>query len=109
MSRNHRSASSNRLFANAAFASPSSSCRQEIFGWQVAFEAIPLRPVRIRDDDRGCPLRAEPLEAFWVFLDVNLDWQEMLLDERRHAFVGVRLGIQPSACSSHRRGAEIEQ
>jgi hypothetical protein len=44
-----------------------------------------------------------------MFLDVSFYWKEVLVDERGGLRVFVRLGIQPSARSSCRRCAEIQQ
>src|SRR4029078_6236613 len=49
------------------------------------------------------------MEPRRMFLDVRFDRHELLLDERRRLAVAVRLGFQPSAGPSRRRGAEIEQ
>ena len=44
-----------------------------------------------------------------LFLDVNLHGNKVFGDEARHFWIGVDLGIQPSACASSRSGAEIQQ
>jgi hypothetical protein len=59
--------------------------------------------------DRRRPLRAEALEGFWLFFDVDLGRDIVVIDEALDARVGVYLGIQPSASSSHRSCVEIYQ
>jgi hypothetical protein len=49
------------------------------------------------------------MEAGGVFLDVDGEWNESLVDIGRELWVGVRFGFQPSACPSRWSGAEIYQ
>jgi hypothetical protein len=44
-----------------------------------------------------------------VLLDVGLDRQEILVDKAGDFFVGIRLGLQPSASASSGSRTEIEQ
>ena len=44
-----------------------------------------------------------------MFFDVRLDRDEVVVDEGRDIWVGVRLGLQPSARASSRGGTEINQ
>jgi hypothetical protein len=76
---------------------------------QVAFEAMPFRPLRVEDEDRRRPLRVEALEDLRLLLDVSAVWNEVVGDKRRDLGIRVDLGIQPSASPSHRRGAEVEK
>ena len=68
-----------------------------------------LGAVRIQDLHRWRPLRAEALESFWLFFDVNLDWDEISIDKALDSRIRVHLGIQPSASSSHGSCIEIHQ
>jgi hypothetical protein len=54
-------------------------------------------------------LRAEAFEGFGLLFDVDLDRNEISADEALNTRVGVPLGIQPSASSSHGRCVEIHQ
>src|SRR5205823_1293458 len=83
--------------------------RQEVIGRQEPFEAMALGSVRIEDNDRGRPLRAEALEGLRLFFDVDLHRQEVVADEALNAGIGINLSIQPSASSSHGSSIEIEQ
>jgi hypothetical protein len=49
------------------------------------------------------------MEVSWVFFDVCLEWDEVLVDEGRGLIVAVRLGFQPSTCASGRSRAEIDE
>jgi hypothetical protein len=68
-----------------------------------------LGPVGIQHLDRWRPQSAEALEGFWLFFDVDLDWDVVVIDESLDACVGVHLGIQPSTSSSHRSCVEVYQ
>jgi hypothetical protein len=54
-------------------------------------------------------LHAEALETFRILFDVDLQRNKILIDEAGNPFVGINLGIQPSACASCRRRREIEE
>ena len=49
------------------------------------------------------------MEVNGVFLDVRFDGKEILIDEGRDFIVGIGFGLQPNACASSRRSAEVEQ
>jgi hypothetical protein len=68
-----------------------------------------LGAVRVEDEERRRPLRVEPLERLGLLLDVSARGNEALGDEGGDLRIGVDLGIQPSACPSHRGGAEVEE
>ena len=65
--------------------------------------------LRIEDQNRRCPDRVKTMKVFRIFLDVNFQWNKVLVDERRECGVIVRLGFQPSACSSRRCRAEVDK
>jgi hypothetical protein len=44
-----------------------------------------------------------------IFLDVDFDGDEFIVNERGELRVSVRFGFQPSACSSSGRRAEVNQ
>jgi hypothetical protein len=44
----------------------------------------------------------------WLLFGVDLDGEIVVVDEALYARVGVNLGIQPSASSSHRSRVEIQ-
>jgi hypothetical protein len=81
--------------------------RLKIIRRQKTFELMSLGPVGIQHLDRWRPLRTETLEGFWLFFDVDLDRDVVVIDEALDAGVGVDLGIQPSAGSSHRSCVEV--
>ena len=76
---------------------------------QIAFETDALSAVAVEEEHRRRPDRLEAMEPRRMFLDVGFDRDELLVDELRSPAVAVRLGFQPSARPSRRRGAEIEQ
>jgi len=49
------------------------------------------------------------MERGRILLDVHAKGHEFLVDERRELRVSVRFGFQPSACSSSRSGAKVNQ
>ncbi len=49
------------------------------------------------------------MEIRGVLFDVGLKWDEVVIDKRGGLFVVVRFGLQPSACTSSRSGAEIDE
>ncbi len=82
---------------------------QEIRNRQEAFELMPLHARGIERHDGGGPLGAETLEIIRTFFDVDLYRNEVFGDEGDDTGIGIDLGIQPSASTSHRRGREIKQ
>ena len=81
--------------------------RLKIIRRQKTFELMSLGPVGIQHLDRWRSLRTETLEGFWLFFDVDLDRDVVVIDEALDARVGVDLGIQPSAGFSHRSCVEV--
>ena len=49
------------------------------------------------------------MEVNWVFLYVDCDRKEILIDEGRDFIVGIGLGLQPNTRASNRSSAEVEQ
>jgi hypothetical protein len=49
------------------------------------------------------------VKAGWIFLNVDCDRNEFLIDERCELRVSVRFGFQPSACTSSWSGAKVNQ
>ena len=49
------------------------------------------------------------MEPGWIFLDVNFDGNEFLIDEGCELRVSVRFGFQPSACPSRWSRAKVNQ
>jgi len=49
------------------------------------------------------------VEGRWLFVDIEADGEEMTLNLRDDARVGVRFGIQPNATASIGRGRKIQQ
>jgi len=83
--------------------------RGEFVLGQVAFDAMTLFAVFVEDEGGGRPEGIEAVEAGGVFLDVDGERDEFLVDEGRELRVAVGLGLQPSACASSRSGAEVDQ
>jgi hypothetical protein len=85
--------------------------RQEIIQRQETFEPVPLFSRWIDDEHCWRPLHAvasaNPFPLVRLIANVNPDRDEMIGDEPNDPFVGVHLGIQPSAAASHRSGGEI--
>src|SRR5437867_13210712 len=87
-------------------------CEQVISG-KEAFNAVLLDAVGIEQQNRRGPRRleslAEPLEGLSFVLHVHAGGKKTLVDVPYHPLIRPHLGIQPSAASSHRCGAEVEQ
>jgi len=49
------------------------------------------------------------MEIDGVLFDVSLKRYEIVINKRGGLFVVVRFGLQPSACTSSRSGAEIDE
>jgi hypothetical protein len=49
------------------------------------------------------------MEIGWVFLDVGLEWHEVVVDKRSGLVIAVRLGFQPNTSASTGSGAEVDQ
>jgi hypothetical protein len=49
------------------------------------------------------------VKVFWILLYVDVEWDEVLVDERRDVRIGVGLGFQPSTRSSGGRRAEVDE
>jgi hypothetical protein len=88
---------------------PKLQLRQEVVRRQIAFYAVPLFAVGIEDLDGRGPLRVEALEILRLLFDVDVYRNEVFGDELLNLGIGIYLGFQPSACPSHRRGAEVQQ
>ncbi len=83
-------------------------CQKLITG-QEARETITLVALLVHDDRGRCPQRLEAMEPGGIFLDVNFDRQEILINEVENSGIGIDLGIQPGASASRGHGAEIQQ
>ena len=81
--------------------------REKILGRQKALEPVAFLTIGIESNHGRRPLRSEPVKDRWLFLYMNSHGNEILSDEARDAFIGIHLGIQPSATASHRCRAEI--
>jgi len=82
---------------------------EEVFSGKEAFDAMLLLALRIENQNRRGPLRAEALERLRLLFDVEPSGDEVPGDELTDAGIGINLGFQPSASPSHRCGGEIEQ
>jgi len=76
---------------------------------QVAFEPPAFFAFGVEYKDGGRPERVEAAEILWIFLYVNVEWDEILFDKGRQTGVFVRLFFEPQAGTSFRRGAEIDK
>ena len=87
--------------------------REEIIQRQEAFEPVSLFSRWIDDEHRWRPLHAvlaaDSLPLLRLIADVNPHGNEMIGDELHDPFIGVHLGIQPSAAASHRSGGKIRE
>src|SRR5713226_9443163 len=74
---------------------------------------MPLLSSGVDDEDGGRPLSSvslsEALELVRLIANVDAHRDEVLIHEFDDAWIGVDLGIQPSATASHRRRAEVQQ
>jgi hypothetical protein len=82
---------------------------QEVGLRQVALDAVPLCAVRLQDEGRRGPLRAEALEDLRLLLDVSAVGDEVVGDELGNCGSGIDLGFQPSASPSHGCGGEVDE
>jgi hypothetical protein len=79
----------------------------EIIVRQIAFKAYTFLAIAIKQEDRRCPDCTKAVEPSRVFLDMSSDGKEVFMDELGGLLICIRLGIQPSTCTSSRRRAEI--
>jgi hypothetical protein len=79
----------------------------EILIRQIAFESHTLLTIGIEQQHSRRPDRSKAMEPSRVFLYVSFDGKEILVDELGSLLICIRLGIQPSTCTSSRRRAEI--
>ena len=86
---------------------PKLELRKKVVRRQKTFELMALGPVGIQHLDRWRPLRAEALKYFWLLFDMDSYGDVIVIDESFNTRVGINLGIQPSASSSHRSCVEI--
>jgi len=55
------------------------------------------------------PNRIKAAKVFRIFFNVDVEWDELLVDKRRQTGVRIRLVFEPLAGASSRRGAEIDK
>ena len=80
----------------------------KVLWWQKPLELIAFGAVGVEHLNRRRPLGTEALKSLRLLFDVDLYRQEIVLDKALDAWVGIDLGIQPSASSSHGSGIEIQ-
>ena len=83
--------------------------RPEVVSGQISLEARAFFAIGVCDHDRRRPRGVETVKVFGILLEMNIERNEVLVDKGRDFGVLVRLGFQPSTCTSRRRGAEIDQ
>ena len=76
---------------------------------QIALKTPAFLTVRIEDEDGWRPHCFKAAEVFRVLFDMDRERDEVVVDELREFGICVRLGFQPSAASSLRCGAEIDE
>ena len=76
---------------------------------KIALESITFLAIGVRDNNGRRPRGVEAMKVFRVFLDVYVQGNEVLVYERRDFKVLVRLGFQPSTCTSGRCRTEIDE
>jgi ribosomal protein L24E len=81
----------------------------EIVVRRVAFQSHTLPAIAIEQEHRRSPDCIKAVEPGRVFLYVRFDGKKVLVDELGSSLICIRLGIQPSTCSSSRSRAEIQQ
>jgi len=70
---------------------------------------MPFFALRIKNQNRWCPVHVKTVKPRGVFFDMSLDGYKIFLYERRDALIGVRLGFQPSTSASLRGCTKIKQ
>jgi hypothetical protein len=80
---------------------------REIAIRKIAFQSYTLPAIAVEQEHRWRPDRIEAMEPSRVFLYVSFNGKEVLVDEIGSLLICIRLGIQPSTCTSSRRRAEI--
>ena len=76
---------------------------------QIAFQPHTLFAGRIEQEHSRRPNRIEAVEPCRMLFDVGFYRQEVFADELGSLLIFIRVGIQPSAGSSRRSRAEIQQ
>jgi hypothetical protein len=76
---------------------------------QIAFDPEALDATGIHHDHGWRPNRVEAVKPDGMLLDVGFYRKEIVVDKAGDFFVGIRLGLQPSASASSGSRAEIEQ
>src|ERR1700722_11833589 len=74
---------------------------------KVALHANTLGAIVIQEQNSGCPDDVETVKPRRMLFNVHVQGDELLINKRRDLGIGVRLGLQPSACASSRGGAEV--
>lgn len=86
---------------------------EEIVSRKEPFNAMSFLTGRIKQKNRRGPLCTvslpETLELLLLLADMHTYRYEVLLDQARHSFIRIHLGIQPSTTGSQWSRAEIEQ
>ena len=96
-------------FLKGQFGQAQFQLRQKILGGQVPFDPVPFHAVGIHHQDGRRPLGVEALESLGLFFDMDFNRDKIIGNKLAYPVVGIYLGIQPGAPSSHRGGAEIQQ
>jgi len=76
---------------------------------QIAFQSRTLLAGSIEQEHSWRPDRIEAVEPCRVLFDMGFYRKEVFADELGSFLIFIRFGIQPSACSSSRSRAEIQQ
>jgi len=83
--------------------------RGKLVLWQITFYAVPFFAVFVQHQGGWRPDGIKAVEPGWIFLDVDSDGHEFLIDEGCELRVSIRFGFQPSACASSGSGAKVDQ
>jgi len=81
----------------------------EFAAGKIAFQAPHLDRPRRQDEDGRSPADVEAAEQAGLLVDIHSKRNEMPVDEIGSLVVPIRLGLQPNAAASSRRGAEVEE
>lgn len=88
---------------------PQLQLAEKVVRRKKALELMAFDARRIQHLNRWRPLRTESLERLWLVFGVDSYGYVIVIDETFDVRVRINLGIQPSASSSHRSRAEIDQ
>jgi len=81
---------------------------EKIGVWQIAFQSHAFLAIAVEEKHGRGPNGIKAVEPGWMFLDMDFDGKEILVNEVSGLLLRVRLGVQPSTGPSRWRRTEVE-